>query len=248
MRIASAQTTSVPGDISANIAIHKKFITAAHAANVDLLLFPELSLSGYELALIDQCALQPNDDALEALRDMAHAFNMTIVVGAPIANTNATPYIGAITFCPDGSTSIYCKQHLHPGEEAFATRCERGGHIHALFNEFYALAICADTSQRHHAASAAAGGASLYLASVLVSEQGYSIDAGNLQRYARTFNFGVLMANHGGPSGEYVAAGKSAFWAPGGELIAMAPGAGSVLVIATQENGIWNGELLTIKT
>ena len=44
----------------------------------------------------------------------------------------------------------------------------------------------------------------------------------------------VLMANHGGRSGAYQSAGRSAFWAPGGEPVVAAPGTGNTLVIASK--------------
>ena len=47
IRIAAAQAPSVAGDIAANIAIHLRFIAAAQAEGVQLLVFPELSLCGY---------------------------------------------------------------------------------------------------------------------------------------------------------------------------------------------------------
>lgn len=49
--IAAAQSISRPGDIEANVREHLRFITAAHAARVQMLVFPELSLTGYELPL-----------------------------------------------------------------------------------------------------------------------------------------------------------------------------------------------------
>lgn len=245
MRIAAAQSISAAGDVPANVITHTRFIEAAHAAAVDLLVFPELSLSGYELPLLEGCLVQPDDKCLAPIRDRVRASRMTVVVGAPIATAGA-PAIAAITFFPDGETSVYRKQYLHPGEEVFVARGEIGSQSHALRSESFALAICADSSHERHAESAAATGASLYLASVLVSEAGYPADSGNLQRYAEKFNLGVLMANHGGPSGGYLAAGKSAFWAPGGKLVVTTPGPGNTLAIATKTSGGWSGELLAV--
>ena len=49
LRIAAAQSASVPLDIAANLLRHLDFIDAAAREQVELLVFPELSLSGYEL-------------------------------------------------------------------------------------------------------------------------------------------------------------------------------------------------------
>ena len=47
-RIAAAQVASVCGDVVQNIAIHAAAIEAAAKQDVSVLIFPELSLTGYE--------------------------------------------------------------------------------------------------------------------------------------------------------------------------------------------------------
>ena len=75
-----------------------------------------------------------------------------------------------------------------------------------------ALAVCADFSQPSHPAHAARAGARLYIASALIGENGYPADSALLAGYAREHGMGVLLANHGGPTGGWKAAGRSAFW------------------------------------
>ena len=246
MRIAAAQSISLPGDVPANVLIHMQFIAAAHAAGVELLLFPELSLSGYELPLLAGCLVQPDDACLAPLREAAQANGMSLVVGAPVAGAGGKPAIGALTFFPDGECAVYRKQYLHSSEEVFAAGGPPGSQRNALGDESFALAICADTNHEVHAEAAAASGASLYLASVLFSVAGYAQDAGTLRHYAERFEMGVLLANHGGPSGAYPSAGRSAFWAPGGERVVAAPGTGNALVIASKAAGCWRGEVLAL--
>ena len=247
-RIAAAQSVSVPGDVAANVAAHCNFIIEASLSGVDIVVFPELSLCGYELPLIGACALQPDDGALAPIRELASSKSVHVVVGAPILSVSNKVHIGAITFFPNGESSIYCKQHLHSGEEHFATTCASPSSTCQVGGEAIALAICADTAHEQHPQAAATVGASLYLASVLVSEAGYATDAGNLQRYAQRYCMATLMANHGGPTGSYVSAGKSAFWSPQGKLLVAAPGAGQYLVIASKNAGSWTGELRKIET
>lgn len=247
IRIAAAQSISVAGNIAANVRMHMEFIAAAHHAKVNLLVFPELSLCGYELPLLQECQLHPDDSRLATLRDMAFETKMTVVVGVPVANgAGNVPAIGAITFFPDRTHSIYRKQHLHPGEEIFATMGNESSRNDRLFGKTYSLAICADTAHETHAENAAKSGSSLYLAGVLVSEAGYAADSAKMQHYAKSLHLGVLMANHGGPSGGYVSAGKSAFWAPGGQLVVHAPRTGNALVVASNNSGEWNGELISV--
>ncbi len=247
IRIAGAQSISVAGNIAANVQMHLKFVAAARQAQVSLLVFPELSLCGYELPLLQECLLHADDSRLTALRDMASEANMIVVVGAPVANdADMAPAIGAITFFPDRTHSIYRKQHLHPGEEIFASKGNAVSRIEKLFDTSYSLAICADTAHETHAENAAKSGAALYLAGVLVSETGFAADSAKMQHYATSLHLGVLMANHAGPSGGYVSAGKSAFWAPGGKLVVQTPATGNALVVASNDSGSWSGEVISI--
>lgn len=230
--IAAAQSPSIAGDIDANVRIHLRFIEAAHAEGVELLLFPELSLCGYELPLLRDCQLTPDDARLAPLRDAAMATGMRIIAGAPLAgDSDALPCIAAITFLPDGTATVYRKQYLHPGEELYARPGPMGAHCQELGGQRYAQAICADATHYRHAADAAADGASIYLAGVLISATGYANDAAKLQRYAGDFGMGVLMANHAAPSGGYAAAGRSAWWQAGGVLSAEVTGPGSALLV-----------------
>jgi predicted amidohydrolase len=231
-----------------NVLIHRKFIAEAHLAQVDLLVFPELSLCGYELPLLQDCLLHPTDSRLAGIRDMATDLQMTVVVGAPVAcGAGVAPAIASITFFPDGAHAVYLKQHLHPSEEVFATAVCAPSRRDDLLGESFSLAICADITHDTHAEHVAMTGASLYLAGVLVSHAGYAADAAKMQQHASHLNLGVLMANHGGPSGPYVSAGKSAFWAPGGNLVVQAPGPGNVLVVATKQSGDWTGEIISVE-
>src|SRR3990167_5097256 len=47
MRLAAAQSISVPGDVPSNVLIHLQFIAAAQEAGVDLLVFPDGGYSIY---------------------------------------------------------------------------------------------------------------------------------------------------------------------------------------------------------
>jgi predicted amidohydrolase len=247
IRMAAAQSPSIPGDIAANVEIHLRFIAAARAAGVQLLVFPELSLCGYELPLLHDCALTPHDARLAPIRAAAIAAGMTVIVGASVRDDHDDPpCIGAISFAPDGGTSVYCKQYLHPGEDRYAQPGDIGACCGQHNGHDYALAICADITHRIHAATAATAGASLYLAGVLVSPGGYETDAGFLQRYAADFNMGVLMANHAAPSGGYQVAGRSAFWTPGGALLGEVDGPGDFLLTVSHDVEGWRSQVIAV--
>ncbi|MFA7943282.1 carbon-nitrogen hydrolase family protein [Pseudomonas brenneri] len=241
LTLASAQTCSIAGDLAANIERHLALMVAAAEHDVQLLVFPELSLTGYEPFLAMELAIAPDDAVLTPLREMARELNMTAVVGMPIRLPSSTGVlIGALVLAADGSLAVYSKQHLHSGEE-LAFMPGQGGEALVWGDDRIALAVCADFSHASHPRDAAALGATIYAAGVLISDGGYAADSALLQGYAGEHSMVVLMANHGGPSGGWVCAGRSAIWGCDGALIAAAPGVGDALVIARREAGNWSG-------
>ncbi len=56
-KIAAAQVASVGGDITGNIRTHAAAIGSAAERGVSVLVFPELSLVGYEPDLADELAI-----------------------------------------------------------------------------------------------------------------------------------------------------------------------------------------------
>jgi predicted amidohydrolase len=246
LTIAAAQSISIAGDLAANITWHQRFIQVAAEQGVQLLVFPELSLTGYERGLAAGLAIASDASVLQPLRDFAREVGVTTVVGMPIRLSDDSPVlIGALVLGADGSLGIYSKQHLHPGEEvAFASGT--GGSTLTIGTDTVALAVCADFSHASHAAAAAQQGAGLYAAGVLITENGYAADTALLQGYASTHSMAVLMANHGGATGGWESAGRSSIWASDGSLIAAAPGAGNLMVIARRNANGWKGQIVEV--
>ena len=246
LTLAAAQTLSIAGDVAANISRHLVFMQAAAEQGVQLLVFPELSLTGYEPTLAADLAIAPDAPLLAPLREMARELQLTAVVGMPIRLASQTQVmIGAMVLGADGSVAVYTKQHLHPGEEvAFAAG--QGGAALAWGDDRIALAVCADFSHASHPRQAAQAGANVYAAGVLISEGGYAKDSALLQGYAAEHRLLVLMANHGGPSGGWACAGRSAIWGADGRLLAAVPGVGEALVIARRDGEHWLGHVVAV--
>lgn len=170
---------------------------------------------------------------------------MTVVAGAPVFGPAHELLIGALVFRADGSVFIHTKEYLHPGEESvFAAGS--GGPVLPIEDAAVALAICADTTHPEHAASAAARGANLYAAGVLITESGYGPDTAQLTAYAREHRMAVLMANHGAATGGWEPAGKSAIWSEAGEIVAAAGGLGEALIVGRKQGGVWDGAVLPV--
>jgi N-carbamoylputrescine amidase len=80
LRLAAAQFEALPGDVPGNLARHAVFIEEARRREVDLLLFPELSLTDYQLSF-DVLSLALPADAPELRELAAAAGNMRVSVG-----------------------------------------------------------------------------------------------------------------------------------------------------------------------
>src|SRR5262245_55051500 len=109
--IAVAQTVPVRGDVDANLTQHLHLIDAATKERAGVLVFPELSLTGYELGLAEELAFGDDDPRLAPLVAAAAAHAMTLIVGAPV-RIGARLHIGAFILTPDGGVDLYTKHRL----------------------------------------------------------------------------------------------------------------------------------------
>ncbi len=243
LKISVAQTSSVKGDVSSNIRTHLDAVETAGGLGVSYIVFPELSLTGYEPELSGELAFSDNDPRLTPLKEAAAAYRIHIVAGAPLKN-GGLPYIGELIFTPAGGIEAYSKMNLYPGEEAYFSI---GKQYHSvtlgkvkIFN-----AICADTTNPEHVEHCVHMGAAVYCAGVLISAEGYKADTEKLEHYARKFGLLVAMANHNRPTGIWSPTGKSAIWGPSG-IIAAADRTQNALVVAAHSSAGWNGTVLDL--
>jgi predicted amidohydrolase len=236
---------SAAGNIAGNAAHHLRFAAVAARSGVQLLIFPELSLSGYELSLARANAIYPDDARLDPLRDLATREKMTIVVGAPTPNDRDGLYIAAFVLAPDGSVSTYAKQHVHESEEHVFTSGP-GGSAVRIGEASVELAICADATHTQHAANAAGRGADLYAVGAMIDDAGYARKAKLLGDYSRDHRMAVLLANYSGVTGGDASAGKSAIWSEDGTVVAASRGDEESLIVATKQDNEWTGRVLAV--
>src|SRR5581483_294331 len=109
--IAVAQTSPVAGDVQANVHEHIRLACRATTEGAAVVVFPELSLIGYELALAPELAFSENDSRLGPLLDVAAAEKSTLIVGAPVRLGRAL-FIGAFILSPDRTIGLYTKHRL----------------------------------------------------------------------------------------------------------------------------------------
>ena len=77
--VAVVQSIARPGDLSRAVSDHARLSIQAAHRGARLAVFPELSLTGYSLALTRTDALTPDDPRLQMLRQIADANDIMIV-------------------------------------------------------------------------------------------------------------------------------------------------------------------------
>jgi predicted amidohydrolase len=247
--LAAAQYAARAGDVEANVARHVRYASAAAGLGVSLLVFPELSLTGYEPELIaarPELTLHAQDTRLEPLRALARRESIALLVGAPVRFGADALHIATLAFLPDGKVAVYTKRNLHEGEHSvFAPGL--GGPVLQLGRVPVAMAICSDVAKAEFATEAARNKAKVYAASVLLSEAGYEADAALLSGYAKTHGMAVVMANHAEPTGGWVPAGRSAIWDERGVAVAASAGCEEALVLARRQGNSWEGAVFPMQ-
>src|SRR5688572_24671416 len=177
--IAVAQTIPVRGDVEANVAQHLRLVQVAAEERAQVLVFPELSLTGYELDMARELAFDTGDPRLAPLVEAATSHSMTLIVGAPV-RAGARLHIGALVVSGDGGIVLYTKHHLGvfsqtascdgtvPPAEATVFQPGTENPLVTFDGNTAAIAVCADTGRAAHAQAAADRGAHIYLASMFV--------------------------------------------------------------------------------
>lgn len=255
--IAAAQTIPMRGDVDANVAAHVRLAHVAADEEAQVLVFPELSLTGYELDLADRLAFSPSDPRLAPLVEVASSRCVTLVVGAPV-RLGSTLHVGAFIVASDRTVDVYTKHHLGafptsaspdgivPPPEATVFHPGNRNPLVRLGDGVAAVAVCADIGRPSHARDAAERGAETYLAGMFVIPSDFESDNAKLGTYAARHSMAVALANFGGPSGGLPSAGGSAIWSQRGELLVQLGTTGSGVAVAVEGPAGWRANTVMV--
>lgn len=218
MRIAAAQTRPRVGDIQQNVDRHLELIRLAAVHRCDLVVFPELSLTGYEPRRAFELAIDEDDKVLKTFQDASDKDSITVVAGAP-TKCAKLPYLSALIFQPNRAARVYSKQSLHADEVPYF---RAGDTTDSLISRdpVVALAICFELSVPQHSEAAFILGASVYAASVAKTATGTTSAGKRLAEIAKKHSAVVLMSNSLGIQDSHNCAGSSAAWGRQGNLLA----------------------------
>ena len=216
MKIVAVQLQPKAGDIAENIQRHVFMLKAAIKEKAQLVLFPELSVTGYEPRMASSLAMPYSTDLLDVFQQFSDANQIIIGVGAPL-QSDAGVQIAMFWFLPGKPREVYAKQWLHADEEVVFVPGTRSHILHA--NGFrFATAICYESVQLQHASNAVNAGANVYLASVAKSSSGMDHALQHYAGVAQQYGIPVLVSNSVGACDDFISAGQSAAFHPEGGI------------------------------
>lgn len=229
--VAVAQPVVASGDLAATAAAHAALVREARAR---LVVFPELSLTGYEL---EAPPVALADRAFDRLVDACRETGTTALAGAPVRE-DGTEHIATLAVDGDGARVAYRKAWLGGAERA---RFAPGTDAAVLDVDGWrvGLGICKDTGTDAHVTGLAGQRLDLYAAGLVHHAAERDELAVRARTIARTTGAHVAFASFAGPTGGGYAntAGGSGIWAPTGDLLVQADARSGQVVRATLEPG-----------
>ncbi|MDN3555418.1 nitrilase-related carbon-nitrogen hydrolase [Halomonas maura] len=232
LHVAAAQINARLGEVDANLERHLEVIAEAQEQAVELLVFPELSLTGYGLGgEVMQVAMPMEDPRLERLARAAG--DMQVVAGF-VEEASPGEYYNALAILQDGGiVTVHRKLNLptYGGLEEGKWFTHGSELTQATVRPGWSATqlICADlwNPALVHAAllprptvlCAPINSASGIVSEDFSNEQNWLL---NVRFYAMTYGTPVIMANRYGPEGNSHFWGGSRILGPRGEVLAEA--------------------------
>lgn len=215
--LAVAQPECRAYDVARNAEAHASAVRSAAARVV---VFPELSLTGYEL---DAPVVAADDPRLDTLVAACADTGSLALVGAPVQGAAGRAHIAMLAVDGSGVTVAYRKMWLSTTEaEQFSPGTEPA--VHEVDGWRLGLGICKDTGTPQHVVETAAAGIDAYLAGVLEVAEDDAVLEERARRIAVEHQVWVAMASFAGATGGGYerAAGRSGIWGPDGVAVVRA--------------------------
>ncbi|WP_431908767.1 carbon-nitrogen hydrolase family protein [Micromonospora carbonacea] len=241
LRVAAAQIEAVGGDLAGNAAAHVAAVAEAAARGARVVVFPELSLCGYDYPLlaadVARCEVEVGDAVLRTVGGACRAHRVTAVVGSCARRADGWA-IAAFVVGPDGAVAAtYHKRHLDADERAVFV----AGHTDTMVQLDgwrLGLGVCYDASFPEHARGLALAGADAYLVpgAFTVGDSDHRRGVYFPARALENTSY-VLFANYAGAHGGWRFAGHSAVYGPDGRALAAA-GTAAGLAVADLDDAV----------
>lgn len=236
--VAAAQYAPRPDDVAANVSHHLSFIATAAREQIDVLLFPEFSLTGFHSP--DSCLVSPDSLLFTPISLAAQQHKMTIIAGLSLPAPGGMISAGLI-FLPDGTRQL-CLQNTAQDIDEISGLPVLQDKIIGTGSQRIALAV----NRSQPADLWAQKEASLYMCGRFISELSWTAEVVDMQYCAFENHIAVLQVNHAIAPDNQTAVGRSACWDEQGQLIVRAE-AGELLVVARRKDNGWHGEVIPLR-
>ncbi|WP_236866470.1 carbon-nitrogen hydrolase family protein [Brevibacterium daeguense] len=232
LTIAAWQTSSIPGDPDANLRRLAETARQASAAGADVLVTPEMFLTGYNIGASAIAELAQRDLTGE-VADIARQAEIAIVAGLPVV-ADGQVYNACVFVAESGEVrAVHHKVHLFGDLDravfaAGSVPCTLVEHRGAQL----AMMICYDVEFPEYVRSAAVAGAEVLLVPTANMQPFDIVPRTILPARAWENQLAIAYANHVGADGDLLYTGLSGIFGPDGEALMMA-GRSESLLIAT---------------
>ncbi len=224
LTVAAAQPACRARDVAGNAETHAHVVRATRARVV---VFPELSLTGYEL---DAASVACDHDVLIPIIDACAATGSLALVGAPVEEQGRR-FIAMLAVDGAGARPAYRKTWLG-GNEPMQFHPGDGPTVLEVDGWRFGLGICKDTGAAQHVAGTAALNVDAYLAGLVHLPQELPEQEARAVVIARACRAFVVFASLAGPTGDVFTetAGASSIYSAEGLAVARTgPDQGSVV-------------------
>jgi len=250
LRIALAQIRSEKGDWPGNLERAERYMAQARAQGCDIIVFPEMYLSGYCDPATFPDAIQPlNSEWIEKFVELTTKYSVAASAGFIEANPDGKPFIAQVLAQDGHMVGAYRKRHVvdeeadwfSPGDytPVFMLKLAEG-------EVACALAVCADSDNPAVFRDAWLGGAQIVLHSSAPGLYGRRTDeaswqagfdwykaylAERLPAYARDYGLYIAVATQTGATVDEDFPGGSFIFGPDGECLAASPDYKEMLLV-----------------
>ena len=217
LTIAAVQPACRANDVPGNALSHA---VAVRAAKARVVVFPELSLTGYEL---EAAPVAPTDAALSTLVEACAVTDCIALAGAPVRGEDGRLHIAMLCVSRRGVGVAYRKCYL--GDEESARFSPRPGPAVLDVDGWrLGMGICKDTGVAEHVSDTVALGIDVYVAGLVHTPEELAVQEKRAASIAREGNAFVAFASFAGPTGGGYerTAGSSGIWSPEGDVLTSA--------------------------
>jgi len=236
VRLLLAALACEKGAVEANLARHLEVLDEARRAGVDLVVFPEMSLTGsVDPVTHPERAIPLDHDAVQCLAAASQRHQTSALFGIGEASADGF-WITQVAVDNGRVRGVQRKRHLGEDEDGFSTATTTAVFEHGVAR--YGVIICAESGVGHTWDANAAGGATLQLLCAAPGLTGRRTDAAgwgagfewwtsaglaDARHHAQRLGAWVGVATQAGSTADEDFPGLAALVAPSGEVVARLP-------------------------